>query len=141
MWAYKQILVILIAIALAGCMRLPSSVPTTTPTNFKKQPEPQQPLITGNITGIPEGALVRVHIRTPEGWEAIVVNRKGSGIWETVLTKASGVDYIVTAEVQDFVSTPISYTLHLEDTKVYFVENRQVTDQEAVNLDFEFAPR
>jgi len=66
------------------------------------------------------------------------VNREGSGKWETVVTDGSGVDYIVTAEALDFISTPISYSIHLEDIKVYLLENGVITDKEAVNLDFHF---
>ena len=141
MRAYRHVLVIIVVIALAGCMRLSTSVPTITPTIFKKQPEPQQPLIFGDISGVPDGILVSVHMQTTKGWEAVIVNREGSGKWETVVTDASGVDYIVTAEAPDFVSTPISYSIHLEDMKVYLVDNGKVTNKEAVNLDFHFEPR
>jgi len=69
------------------------------------------------------------------------VTRRGNGEWETVVTDASGVDYIVTAEVEGYVSDPISYTLHLEGMKVYLVNNGEITDKEAINLDFHFEPK
>jgi len=138
MHPYRHVLVFIAVIILAGCLRLPTLTPTITPTEFIRQPEPQQPLIFGNITGVPEGIPVRIYLRTPKGWEAVIVNREGSGKWETVVTDGSGVDYIVTAEALDFISTPISYSIHLEDIKVYLLENGVITDKEAVNLDFHF---
>ena len=65
----------------------------------------------------------------------------GNGTWQAVVTDASGLDYIITAEAEGYVSAPISYTIHLEGLSAYLVENEQVTDQEASHLDFRFAPK
>lgn len=84
-----------------------------TPTPPAKQPEPNLPLVGGLISGLPEDTLVTIHIRTPSGWEAIYGTQRGSGPWEAVATEASGVDYVVTAEAEGYVSQPISYSIHL----------------------------
>jgi hypothetical protein len=65
----------------------------------------------------------------------------GNGIWQAVVTDASGVDYTVTAEAEGYVSAPISYTIHLEGLEAFLVENGQITDQEALHLDFHFEPK
>jgi hypothetical protein len=52
-----------------------------------------------------------------------------------------GVDYIVTADADGYVSAPVSYTIHLEGLAAYLVENGQLTDQEASHLDFHFEPK
>jgi len=65
----------------------------------------------------------------------------GNGSWQAVVTDASGVDYIITAEADRYVSAPISYTIHLEGLAASLVENGQLTDQEASHLDFHFEPK
>ena len=69
------------------------------------------------------------------------MNRMGDGTWQAVVTDASGVDHIITAEAEGYASSPISYTIHLEGLSAYLVENGQVTDQEASHLDFHFEPK
>jgi hypothetical protein len=136
-------LVILIIVALSGCGTLPDITPaTSTPTQpFRKQPEPQRPLVSGEISGVSEDTLVTFHVRTPTGREALTGTMMGNGIWQAVVTDASGVDYSVTAEAEGYVSAPVSYTIHLEGLTAYLVENGQVTDREASNLDFHFEPK
>lgn len=131
------ILVMMVLLLLVvGCT--PS--PTATPTSPLKQPEPQRPLIGGQISGILNGALVTIRVHTPSGWEARTITRLGSGAWESVVTEASGVDYVVIAEAESYASNPISYTIHLSGTAAYVVREGQVTTQEASNLDFQFVP-
>jgi hypothetical protein len=126
--------VMLFAMATAGCRA------TVTPKILPKQPEPGRPLIGGEISGVLDNALVTIHVRTPEGWESHSITRPGNGPWETVVTDASGVDYIVIAQAEGFVSTPISYSIQLIGTTAYVVEDGQVTTTEAINLDFHFTP-
>jgi len=52
--------------------------------------------------------------------------------------KAGGFDYIVTAEAEGYISQPISYTIHINGDTAYVVRDGQVTDEEAVHLDFHF---
>lgn len=78
--------------------------PTATTVIPPKQPEPSRPRVEGEISGVPYGTLVTVHIRTPEGWEAHTVEGLFPGHWETVVTIASGTDYMVTAEAEGYVS-------------------------------------
>ncbi|MGA9398035.1 MAG: hypothetical protein WBV22_07230, partial [Anaerolineaceae bacterium] len=75
---------------------------------------------------------------TPEGREAIYYTQKGNGHWEIVVTNASGVDYVITAESTGYKSNPVSYTIHLSDTTAYVVESGQITQNEALHLDFQF---
>jgi hypothetical protein len=56
-----------------------------------------------------------------------------------VVTQASGVDYVVTAEAEGYVSQPISYSIRLSGTTAYVVEGDQIRD-EAVHLDFHLDP-
>jgi hypothetical protein len=136
------ILVILLAIAMAGCriiFPIPSS-PTATPTIVPKQPEPGRPLVEGEISGVLDNTLVTIHVRTPEGWESLWGTRQGNGLWEAVVTDASGLDYEITAEAEGFVSNQSSYTIHLEGMAAYVVEDGQITSKEAVHLDFHFEP-
>jgi hypothetical protein len=57
------------------------------------------------------------------------------------VTEASGLDYIVTAEAEGYISQPISYTIHISGDTAYVVREGQVTNEEAVHLDFHFIPK
>lgn len=120
-----------------GCTVL-TPEPTTTPTIPPKQPEPARPRVGGEISGVPEGALTTVHIRTSNGWEARTIKGPFPGFWESVVTEASGTDYIVTAEAEGYISQPISYTIHISGDTAYVVRDGEVTDEEAFHLDFYF---
>lgn len=135
------ILITLLAVAIAGCKINPTVLPPTdTPTISPKQPEPKRPLIEGEISGVLDNTLVTIHVQTPEGWESLWGTRQGNGPWEAVVTNASGMNYVVTAEAEGFISTPNSYTIHLEGMTAYLVEDGQITSREAVHLDFHFNP-
>jgi hypothetical protein len=133
----------LIAVSLAGCGFLRDiTAPTSTPTQeFHRRSEPQRPLVYGDVTGVPTDTLVTIHIKNPAGRESGALTMRGSGIWQAVVTDASGLDYNITAEADGYGSDPISYTIHLEGQMAYLVENGRVTDREAVDLDFDFKPR
>lgn len=134
--------VILLIWIVAGCTVAPSPLLptelTATPMSFPKQPEPSRPRIEGEISGVQSGTLVTIHVRTPSGWEARTVRGPFPGRWESVVTDASGADYIVTAEAEGYVSQPISYTIRLSGDTAYVVRDGQVTNEEAVRLDFHF---
>lgn len=143
MRARAFVIVILLAWAVVGCVTVtppPLPEPTMTPTSPPKRPAPSRPRIGGEISGVPGGTLVTVHIRTLAGWEARTVKGPFPGLWESIVTEASGVDYIVTAEAEGYVSHPISYTIHLSGTMAYAVEDSQITSSEALHLDFYFKP-
>jgi len=57
------------------------------------------------------------------------------------VTEAGGLDYIVTTEVEGYISQPISYTIHISGETAYVVRNGRVTNEEAVHLDFHFVPK
>ena len=133
--------VILLVWIVAGCTAVPPLLApesTATPVSFPKQPEPSLPRIEGEISGVQNGTLVTIHVRTPSGWEARTVKGPFPGHWESVVTEASGADYIVTAEAEGYVSQPISYTIRLSGDTAYVVRDGQVSNEEAVRLDFHF---
>lgn len=118
----------LFAIILGGCAVTPVT----------RQPEPQRPLFQGMISGLPDDALATIHISDAlSEWEVNRGTRPGNGPWEAVVTSA-GVDYIVTAEAEGYISSPLSYTVHISDDIAYVVEEGQVTTNEALHLDFRF---
>jgi len=121
---------ILLALIVIGC--------TTPPP---KQPVPSRPLVGGEVSGVPDGTLVTLHIRTPEGRDAHTVKGPFPGLWEAVVTEASGLDYVVSAEVEEYISQPLSYTIHISGDTAYVVCDGQVTDKEALHLDFHFVPK
>jgi hypothetical protein len=132
--------IFLLVIIVAGCINFPTDAlnPVATPTIPPKQPEPRSPLIGGNISGLPDDALVTIHVQTSEGWEALWGTRQGNGTWEAVVTNTSGVDYIVTAEADGYTSTPGKYLIRLVDNVANVVENGRNTFRQASDLDFHF---
>jgi hypothetical protein len=136
----RLIVIVLLTIAITGCGITPTKTPNPTATNLPKQPEPSQPRILGEISGVLGDTLITIHVQTPKGWEARSITRQGDGIWESIVTDASGIDYIFTAEANGYASVPISYTIHLEGMTAYMVEDGQITIKEAVHLDFHFDP-
>ena len=146
MRAYLLLISIPIAIMVASCAPTPTIEPTetlvvtltVTPEVPEKQPEPDRPLIKGQISGLPADTLVRVYMHTPSGRRKGYFTRPGNGLWEAVVTRASGVDYVVTAEAEGYVSQPISYTIHISGDVAYVVRDGQVTDKDAIYLDFHF---
>lgn len=130
-----------LALILASCTASPSPGPIMTSELPRKQPEPSRPLVRGEISGLPDGRLVEIHIRIPRGREAYTIAGPSPGPWEAVVTEASGRDYIVTAEAEGYISQPISYTIHISDDTAYMLRDGQVTDEEAVHLNFNFVPR
>jgi hypothetical protein len=130
----------LLTIIITSCRVLPIETPNPTATKQPKQPEPNQPRILGEISGVLDDTLITMHVQTPKGWEARTITRQGDGTWESIVTDASGIDYIITAEANGYASIPISYTIHLEGMTAYMVENSQITSKEVVHLDFHFDP-
>jgi len=144
MRACALVMMILLAWIVIGCTTVPPLLPpepTATAIIPPKQPEPSRPRVGGEISGVPDGTLVTVHVRTPGGWEARTVKGPFPGLWESVVTEASGLDYIVTAEAEGYVSQPISYTIHISGDTAYVVRDGQVTNEEALHLDFHFVPK
>jgi len=133
--------IVALLLIVASCTAVPLPEPTATAVIPPKQPEPSRPRVGGEVSGVPDGTLVTIHIRTPEGWEARTGKGPSPGPWEAVVTEASGLDYIVTAEAEGYISQPISYTIHISGDTAYVVRDSQVTDEEAIHLDFHFAPK
>ncbi len=144
MRAYALAMMVLLAWIVIGCATPPpllSPEPTATPIIPPKQPEPSRPRVKGEISGVPDGTLVTIHVRTPEGWETRTVKGSFPGLWESVVTEASGIDYIITAEAEGYISQPTSYTIRISGDTAYVVRDGQVTNEEAVHLDFHFVPK
>lgn len=106
-----------------------------------KQPIPDRPLIGGQVLDLPNDVAVTIRVHTLAGREVRRIEQLGPGSWKVVITKAGGVDYVVTAEAEGNVSKPISYTIHISGDTAYLVRNGQVTDEEAIHLDFHFVPK
>ncbi|BCX03850.1 MAG: hypothetical protein KatS3mg053_1788 [Candidatus Roseilinea sp.] len=138
------VIMILLPWMVTGCTTVPPSLspePTVTAIIPPKQPEPSRPRVGGEVSGVPDGTLVTIHIRTLEGWETRTVKGPFPGRWESIVTIASGTDYVITAEAEGYVSQPVSYTIHISDDTAYVVRDGQVTDEEAIHLDFHFLPK
>jgi len=128
-----RIYVLILLLALAVC-----TVSCTTPVT--KLPMPDRPFIGGQISGLPRNATVTMRVHTLAGREVGRREQLGPGSWKIVITKAGGVDYVVTTEAEGYVSQPISYTIHISGDTAYVVRDGQVTDEEAVQLDFHLVP-
>ncbi|HOT91075.1 MAG TPA: hypothetical protein PLN71_05780 [Anaerolineae bacterium] len=126
-----RIYVSIFLIFLAVC-----SVSCTTSTN--KQPIPDRPLIGGQILDLPNDVAVTIRVHTLTEREVRRREQLGPGSWEVVITEAGGVDYVVTAEAGGYISQPISYTIHISGDTAYVVCDGEVTDEEALHLDFDF---
>ncbi len=131
----------ILALIAAGCTPMPIPHPTPTSTTIAKQGEPVRPLIGGQISGLPEDVLATIYIRTPQGRTVSWGGAKVGVPWQAIVHKAGGFDYIVTAEAEGYISQPISYTIHINGDTAYVVRDGQVTDEEAVHLDFHFVPK
>ena len=139
----KIYLALMSLLMVTGCVVTPRPTPTPTltqPSPVQKQPEPSRPLVAGRISGLPGDTLFTVQPHALNGRRAGYLTQRGNGYYSIVVTSASGVDYIITAEAEGYVSTPISYTLHLDGLNAHVVEDGQVTVIEALNLDFKFTP-
>ncbi len=140
MRASLVVVIALFSIVVVGCIITPSAIPNKISTNHPRQPEPQQPLIRGDISGVHQNTLITIHVCTTDGREASYITRQGNGIWEAVVTDVSGIDYLITAEAVGFISSPISYSIHLDDMTAFLNEHGLVTSTEASRLDFHFKP-
>jgi hypothetical protein len=130
-----------LVLIVVSCTAVPLPGLTVTPEIPPKQPEPSRPRVRGEISGLLDGTTVTIHIRTPKGREAYTVRGPSPGPWEAVVTEASGLDYVVTTDVKGYISQPISYTIHICGETAYVVRDGQVTDEEAIHLDFNFVPK
>lgn len=137
---YTVIAILYIALVAVSCTRVPTNTPTTTPNFFQKQPEPQSPMIKGEFSGLPDYTLVTIHIFTLSGQEIQWGTRRGNGTWESVIPNNPDQDYVVTAEVEGYTSTPISYSVHTDGITAFLIDNGKITTNEALHLDFYFDP-
>jgi hypothetical protein len=139
----KLLIGILFTITLASCNGslinpfVKSDTPTPIP-NPHSRPEPHEPIVTGTYSGLSDNELVRLYIR---GTGGIQGTQRGNGSWEAVISNAmDGEQYVVTVEVEGYVSLPGSYTIIVQGKKAYIVKDGQITSEEAKKLDFHFTP-
>lgn len=137
---YLIITTLCMVLVAVGCTKFPESHPTTMPTSFPKQPEPHSPVIMGQFLGLPDNALITLRIYTTSGQKIQWGTRRGNGIWEAVIPNNPGIDYVVTAEVEGYSSTPTSYTIHVDGKTAFLIEKSRVTTKEALHLDYYFSP-
>jgi len=132
---------ITLLLVVTSCTPATPPSPTTTPEiHPTKQPEPSRPLIGGQISGLPEDLEATIYVKTSEGRIVSWGGATAEIPWEAVVHQASGFDYIVTAEAEGYISQPINYTIHISGDTAYVVRDGEVTDEEALHLDFHFAP-
>lgn len=143
MSARVLVIMLLLTWIAVGCVVVtpsPSPQPTATPIIPPKQPEPARPRIGGRFLGLPDNVLVTFYVRTPTGRKVVWGTRPNGGLWEAIVAVSEG-DYVVTAEAEGYVSQPVSYTIHIRGDTAYVVREGQVTDEEAIHLDFHFVPK
>lgn len=133
------LLITLLGMITVSCTVIPTPISTATPSIPTRQPIPGQPLVKGQLSGLPVNVLGMIYVRLPSG-QVVLWGERGNGAWEFVVTEANGANKVVTAEAKGYISQPISYTIHVSGTTAYLVEDGQITDKEAVNLDFHFDP-
>jgi hypothetical protein len=63
----------------------------------------------------------------------------GNSVWAMTLRRGVGLDYSITAKADGYISTPISYTVHLSGTQAFITDHGIVTSAPADHLDFQFA--
>ncbi len=134
------VVMILLTWITARCVAVPASPspqPIATLMIPPKQPEPSRPRIAGQFSGLPDNVLVTFYVRTLTGREAVWGTWPSGGFWEATVAVSEG-NYVVTAETEGYVSQPISYTIYIDDEVAYVVRNGQITDEEAIHLDFDF---
>jgi len=133
--------IVLFTLLIIGCRNTVINNSNDEPTEtipFRKQQEPQEPLIQGKFSGLTGDELIRFYI---EGLGGQRGTWHGNGLWESVISNArEGEHYIVTAEVPGYQSSPASYTIVIYGRKGYMVKDGQVTSEEATKLDFQFTP-
>ncbi len=120
-----------------GCKSSTSDSPSQKAPD--KQPEPQTPLVQGTISGIAEDEIVHFLFTTLSGQEVSWGSRMGNGDWISVITPASDENLVVSAWVEGYEVTPAQYQIQVVGDKAFVVEDGQVTDREALDLDFHFS--
>lgn len=129
---YHITILVILAALIVSCSSF--AVPT-------KQPIPARPSIGGAISGLPDNVTVTIRVRTLGGQEVLRGKQLGTGSWKVAITKAGGVDYAVTAEAEKYISQPASYVIHISDDTAYLVRDGQVSNEEAIHLDFHFVEK
>lgn len=129
---FLAVLILMLFSIIVGC-KTPSQIAPD------KQPEPQTPLVQGTISGIAEDEIVHFSFTTLSGQEDSWGSRMGNGDWMSVITPASDRDLLVSAQVEGYEVTPAQYQIQVIGDKAFVVEGGQVTDREAVDLNFHFS--
>lgn len=129
---FLAVLILMLFSIIVGC-KTPSQIAPD------KQPEPQTPLVQGTISGIAEDEIVHFSFTTLSGQEDSWGSRMGNGDWMSVITPASDRDLLVSAQVEGYEVTPAQYQIQVIGDKAFVVEDGQVTDREAVDLNFHFS--
>jgi hypothetical protein len=130
-------LVLLLLCGGVGCKSSTSDSPSQKAPD--KQPEPQSPLAQGTISGIADDEIVHFLFTTPSGQEIGWGSRQGNGDWHWVCGTDSEENLVVSAWVEGYEVTPAQYQIQVVGDKAFVVEDGQVTDREALDLDFHFS--
>jgi len=144
MYTRHIFLILLLATSVAGCGISPTTIPSITPTATytisTKAPEPTGSMIGGEISGVLDDTIVYIRVYLPDGWQRSWGTRSGNGPWQGDVAGTSGLDCTVTAEAEGFICTPASYSVRSVDLSAYLVEDGQLTNIEALHLDFHCEP-
>lgn len=126
---------------ITGCLGTPTPTITPTATNVNATKQPILPgiPIKGQLSGLSADvkATISIYLLSTSN-QPTVWARRGNGDWELTVSP-NYQTYQVIAEAEGYVVTPISYMIQLDNMKAFIVENGQVTDKEAIHLDFSFA--
>ncbi len=133
--------IVLFTLSTIGCTNTVINNSNEEPTEtvpFQKQPEPQEPLIQGQFSGLTGDELIRFYIKGLGGQRG---TWRGNGPWESVISNArEGERYVITVEVPGYQSSPANYTVVISRRNAYMVKDGQVTSDQATKLDFQFIP-
>lgn len=101
-----------------------------------KQPIYVGPLVSGNISGLPDGVFVTIDFQSRSTKQSVVQTQHTNGTWQD-LVPPDTIGYLVTAYATGYSCTPANHTIKLIDYKAYIdAPGILLFQQEATNLDF-----
>ncbi len=133
----RWIFVAMVAVTLmaSGCNAPTPAPPTVTPwvLHVTKEPIPPGVQVGGAIFGLPPGTIASISAVSDKSTSG----GGGNQSWDLALSPL-GDRYVVTAQAEGYVSSPVSYTVRIVGDKAYVVEGGQTIDKQADHLDFTF---
>jgi len=132
----KYLFIILLALVMFGC----TPNPEATQVEVVKKPIANDNRIKIQISGVEDDTLVEIKVHASTG-NVAWGTRQGDGDWFFDLPKETSGTFEVVSEASGYISTPLSYTLQISGTSVYFVQNNKLVELgETRYLNFRFKP-